>query len=215
MYSFPKELTSIHSHLNLKHITFPDNLETIKTWEFKDCTELTSVTFPDNLKTIEFWAFKGCTGLTSVTLPDNLEFIGESAFEGCTGLTSVTFPDNLLTIGKNAFKGCTGLKYNRTIDEIVKDINLKKEYECKKLYLEVESNNMKSFQLYKEYYEIKMLYFQYKPFKIKQLYNPWDPKYNRHKSEDYRDVEDLRFVNYFTKSKINQLQNELESIIKE
>jgi len=60
---------------------------------------------------------------------------------------------------------------------------LKKEYECKKLYLKVKSNNMNSFQLYKEYSMIEPLYNEYP------------------KSDD--------FIRYFTKSKINQIEDYL------
>jgi len=81
---------------------------------------------------------------------------------------------------------------------------LEKEYECMKLYLKVESNKMKSFQLYKEYSKLNGLYKLYKPFKIESFYD-----YDR---REYDLFEDIRFVFYFTKSKIIQLQNELELI---
>jgi len=68
-----------------------------------------------------------------------------------------------------------------------KEENLKKEYEYMKLYNQIESSKMNSYILYKEYSTIKLLLEQY-------------PK-------------NTEFLNYFTNTKIAEIQKELNKNI--
>ena len=90
-------------------LAIPDNVTSIGSYAFYNCTGLKSVTIPDSVTSIGWSAFSGCTGLTSVTIPDSVTSIGWSAFSGCTGLTSVTIPDSVTSIESYAFDGCTSL----------------------------------------------------------------------------------------------------------
>ena len=68
-----------------------------------------AVTISDDVMTIGSFAFYDCTNLESVTIPDSITSIGDYAFYGCTSLASVMIPDSVITIGSNAFRECTSL----------------------------------------------------------------------------------------------------------
>jgi len=51
-----------------------------------------SVTIPEDVMSIPSQAFRNCTSLTSITIPNSVTTIGSSAFLGCTGLISITLP---------------------------------------------------------------------------------------------------------------------------
>ena len=92
-------------------VEFAENslCESIGSYAFYKCTDLTEVILPESLTTIGSSAFSGCTGLTEITLPENLTTLGSSAFSGCTGLSEIALAENLTTIGNSAFYNCTGL----------------------------------------------------------------------------------------------------------
>ena len=52
---------------------------------FFHCVDLKSVTLPNTIKTIKSGAFDGCSSLTSITVPESVTKIGTSAFE-CSNL---------------------------------------------------------------------------------------------------------------------------------
>ena len=101
--------SSFNYNSELTSIKLPDNLTTIESLAFKDCSNLTSIELPDNLTTIEDRAFDGCSSLTSIDLPDGLTTIEYEAFDGCSSLTSIDLPDNLTTIEYKAFYDCSSL----------------------------------------------------------------------------------------------------------
>lgn len=61
----------------------------------------------DEVTSIGSCAFRDCSNLTSVSFP-NVTSIGNSAFQSCSNLTSVSFP-NVTSISGNAFQSCTNL----------------------------------------------------------------------------------------------------------
>ena len=81
----------------------------IADWAFDGWAELASVQFPESLQTIGRYAFRNCTSLTELVLPEGLEEIESSAFSGCTGLERVDFPATLTTMGYYSFQNCTSL----------------------------------------------------------------------------------------------------------
>ena len=95
---------------NIKSVTLPKDLTTIKECAFATWSNLTSITIPDSVTTIGEGAFRECSSLTSVTIPDSVTTIGDMAFDGCSSLTSVTIPDSVTTIGEGAFSGCSSLR---------------------------------------------------------------------------------------------------------
>ncbi len=90
---------------DLKSITLPESIESIKSAAFKSTTNLTSITLPSNLKYIGDYAFNS-SGLTSITIPASVEEIGSSAFFTCNSLVSVELGSGLKTIGSSAFYKC-------------------------------------------------------------------------------------------------------------
>ncbi len=76
-------------------------------------------TVPDDVITIRSWAFYDCTLLTGVTIPEGVTYIGEYAFSGCTSLASVAIPASVTDIGANAFSGTPWLEAQRQGDFIV------------------------------------------------------------------------------------------------
>jgi len=64
----------------------------------------TDYTIPSGVETIESYAFEGCTNLTSVTIPNSPPFIKE---ETLTNI--IIFINGVSTIRRYAFEGCTNL----------------------------------------------------------------------------------------------------------
>lgn len=112
----------------------PQNVVTIGSLAFQNCTSLTAVTIPAGVETLSA-TFYSCTKLTSVTfapgsvvkhlsgssssdvgvftataltsidLPDSVETIGRSSFQR-SKLASITIPARVQSIGINAFAAC-------------------------------------------------------------------------------------------------------------
>ncbi len=109
----------------LTTINIGENVQTIPSNAFRNCTNLSGALFiPESVTSIGNSAFRGCVGLTgSMNLPNPITSIGESAFEGCTGLSgTLSLPNSLTSIGGSAFYGCSGLIGELTIPESVTSI---------------------------------------------------------------------------------------------
>jgi hypothetical protein len=83
----------------------PDNVTSIGSAAFGNCSNLTSVTIPISVTNIGSSAFAHC-GLTSVTIPNSVTSIGVDAFEYCPGLTNVTIGNSVISIGYSTFEQC-------------------------------------------------------------------------------------------------------------
>ena len=82
---------------------------TIGSYDFRECSSLTSVTIPNSVTTIGQQVFSGCSSLTNVKIPNSVNTIVEYAFNGCESLTSITIPNSVTSIGNHAFYNCNGL----------------------------------------------------------------------------------------------------------
>ena len=69
-------------------------------------TQVKEYILGENVTSIGTWAFRDCSGLTSVTISNSVTSIGRYAFDGCSGLTSVTIPNSVTSIGNFAFYDC-------------------------------------------------------------------------------------------------------------
>lgn len=58
-----------------KSFTIPNNIQTIDSNAFRDCTALENVIIPDSVLEINMHAFSGCTSLKSITIPESVESI--------------------------------------------------------------------------------------------------------------------------------------------
>ena len=115
----------------MKSVTIGDNVKTIPSFAFYDCSGFTSITIPDSVTSIGDYAFSGCSGLTSITIPNSVTSIGDYAFSGCSGLTSITIPDSVTSIGKSAFykSGLTSAIIGKNVTSIGDDA-----FELKRVY---------------------------------------------------------------------------------
>jgi hypothetical protein len=117
---------------NLTSFTIPDSVTSIGDYAFIYCNGLTSITIPNSVTSIGNYAFDGCSGLTSITIPNSVTSIGNYALAYCSGLTSVTIGNGVTSIGSYAFYECTKLS-SVTIGNSVTFIGEKAFYNCKAL----------------------------------------------------------------------------------
>lgn len=61
-------------------------------------TKFSEVVIGDNVETIGSYAFFRCSELTTLTIGNKVSIIGKEAFYGCIGLTSLTIPDNVINV---------------------------------------------------------------------------------------------------------------------
>ncbi len=89
----------------------PENLATLGTYVFRNCTTLSAINIPKAFTTVSSYLFSGCTNLATVTFEaESITAINNNAFEKCAALE--TFTANFAstaTIGASAFEGCTSL----------------------------------------------------------------------------------------------------------
>ena len=138
---------------NLKKITLPNTITTIKRYAFRNCTGLTDIILSEGLTDIYQYAFKNAgaanstleirsnikfdyhtsyfsdSNFTHLLIADGVTSIGDNAFYECTSLTSVTIPNSVTSIGGSAFYGCTGLT-SVTIPNSVTSIGDRVFYGC-------------------------------------------------------------------------------------
>jgi len=66
-----------------------NNISTIQSYAFYNCSNLEFVNIPKCIETIESYAFSGCNLITSITLPNNIKTIDKSAFYQCASFTTI------------------------------------------------------------------------------------------------------------------------------
>lgn len=145
---FPGSITRIGNHAfegckGLQTVTFNSSLNTcgIDTYAFAN-SGLASITLTDNVRSINSYCFQNCTSLTSVTLPNTLTQLSDRIFEGCTALESIVIPDNVVTIGSDCFHGCSKLS-DVTLPAMLESIGGAAFYECTALK-EIDFTNTKN-----------------------------------------------------------------------
>lgn len=94
---------------SLTAVDLPENVTTIGSAVFKDCTSLASVTFGSFFKELGNDAFRGCISLEEVNIPDQVTAIGSQTFFGCTNLKKVVVGTKMRTLGDQAFASCENL----------------------------------------------------------------------------------------------------------
>ena len=77
---------------------------------FSSRKTLKSVTMSNNVTTLGSNMFENCTGLTEVVIPNSVDSIGEKTFYGCTGITALTIGGNVADIAALAFYSCNNIK---------------------------------------------------------------------------------------------------------
>ena len=85
----------------IKEIVLSEKITSIGNYAFKGCS-ITTFKCPQNLETIGSHSFEDCSNLEEVIFSDKLVTIGDYAFKGCK-MQTVVLPDNIKKIGKYAF----------------------------------------------------------------------------------------------------------------
>ena len=117
----------------VKEYILGDDVTSIGSYAFYNCSDVTSVIIPDNVTSVGDHSFDGTAwynnltdGLlyvgkvaynykgampenTSMIIKDGTEKLADGLFDGCSGLTSITIPNSVTSIGTNTFNGCSGL----------------------------------------------------------------------------------------------------------
>ena len=94
---------------SLRTVVIGNQITSLPSLAFADCSSLTSVTFPDGLTSIGYRAFRGDTSLASATIPTSVTYLGEEAFLNCTGLSTLVYNTDSCTIGSHPFSGCSNI----------------------------------------------------------------------------------------------------------
>ncbi len=94
----------------IKSIEISEGVESIASYSFYECKNLTSVKIPSTVDSIGVRAFIYCKNIKSIKLPDNLTWIREDAFACCEKLETINIPSGVTEICSGAFFGCSSLK---------------------------------------------------------------------------------------------------------
>jgi hypothetical protein len=76
----------------------------------QDNAYIKGIIMPSTIETIETYAFYNCDDLTNITIPESVTSIGDYAFSGCIALESIIFEGDIAVISSYAFPNFTGLK---------------------------------------------------------------------------------------------------------
>lgn len=113
-FSFPKSLTkfdyaSCQGNAYLNTITGIQNVTTIGSCAFLDCTRLRISELPDGLTTLGEGAFGNCYALSISRIPAGVTVIPESVFRNCSNLETLTFEGNISAIEGSSIDRCSKL----------------------------------------------------------------------------------------------------------
>lgn len=68
---------------NIRKVTIPNSVKSIKEVAFKDCSSLKNIVIPNSVVSIETQAFYNCKSLSNIKLSNSLTEIQENAFTDC------------------------------------------------------------------------------------------------------------------------------------
>ncbi len=104
-----------------KNTVIPSTVQSIESYAFEGCKDLTDITIPEGVTSMGWSAFAG-SGLKHVALPQSLTSIGNYAFSMCTSLEEIRLPRNVSSIGSYAFGSCSNIQ--RVVSEIENPFNI-------------------------------------------------------------------------------------------
>lgn len=120
----PQNLETIKSKAfyncsSLASIIIPEGVTEIRASAFENCSNLKNVSLPNSIVDIRASAFKNNTKLAKIELPDSIEYLGASAFSHCSSLVEITIPDKVIEINGQTFEYCTSLRRINLHDNII------------------------------------------------------------------------------------------------
>lgn len=95
---------------NVKSIVIPSSVTTIGDRAFMSCSSLTNIEIPSGVTSIESHTFQSCSSLENIILPNTLQNIRGYSFRFCTSLKSIVLPSSVTNIELQVFEGCTNLE---------------------------------------------------------------------------------------------------------
>lgn len=98
---------------NLSEVRLPQNITTIESKTFYNCTALKTINL-DYANTIKESAFYFCSSLENINMP-NVTDIGDYSFYGCDKLSELKFHEGLVSVGNYAFSSLTRLHIPSTL----------------------------------------------------------------------------------------------------
>ena len=113
--TIPSSCTSIGQYAfdgcsSLRECIFSEDspIETLSSFLFNNCSQLSNITFPNNITTFESYSLAN-TAISEFILPPNVKTIGYASFQNCEELTTfiITEDSELTTIEEDVFVGCT------------------------------------------------------------------------------------------------------------
>lgn len=106
----PESVTEIAScafyKTGLEKITVPQNVKSLGTNSFRDCTSLLTVGITGATSLASGSIFNGCTSLNTVKIHAGTSQIGSYCFNGCVSLSEINIPEGVRIIDPYAFWGC-------------------------------------------------------------------------------------------------------------
>ncbi len=103
--------------IGLKSVDIVDsslgNIEKINDYMFDGCYSLESISFPDSVNTIGKYAFRDCKGFLNLDFFNSVSVINDYAFQGCSSVQTIVLPECLKTVGYGIFRDCDKLKIIR------------------------------------------------------------------------------------------------------
>ena len=101
---------AFQSNLQLRKVKIAEGIETLGSFAFKWCSQLTDVTLPSTLKVIGPWAFNSCVNLNQPVIPAGVTRIAEGAFADCPKISSFVPPPALRFLERYSFQNCIGIR---------------------------------------------------------------------------------------------------------
>ncbi|KAL7712942.1 Leucine rich repeat containing protein BspA family protein [Entamoeba marina] len=95
---------------NLKQITIPNYITSIKPNCFWSCQALEDVVLSSGLTSIAKYCFSYCESLTSISVPQSIQSMQDSCFYNCSSLQTINIPDSVTSIDNFSFSSCTSLQ---------------------------------------------------------------------------------------------------------
>ena len=98
---------AFRGNTDITSVFLGENVQTISSHSFYDCTSLKTVKGGHNLRIIGDYAFSGCSSLEELSFPTSLSYIGSYCFRDCINLRTLSLPDTVENVGMNAFEHCS------------------------------------------------------------------------------------------------------------
>ena len=118
MNNYPSHYSPFNNNSIVKTVIIENNVTSIGSDAFRDCTSLTSVTIPDSVTSIGGDSFLDCTSLATITIPNSVTSIGSCAFSN----TAYSNYESNWNNGVLYLSNCLiGTENNLATDYIIKD----------------------------------------------------------------------------------------------